>query len=96
METLTSAEKKILRSRAQRLPAVLQVGAKGVTEPFLQEMEIALERDRLVKLRFNMEREAHRQAIGAIEEQTGAVCVGAVGRTAAFYRKPKGKIDGEA
>ena len=88
-QPLTSKEKKQLRGMAQRLKPSLHLGRSGITATFLEELETALDRDQLVKVRFDTDRETMQQAIEQLSRSTGAECVGSVGRTAAFFRVPE-------
>ncbi|MFU8847482.1 MAG: YhbY family RNA-binding protein [Opitutales bacterium] len=83
---LTSAEKKKLRGMAQRLKPLVHIGKHGLTESVLAEIETALNKNGLIKIRFEQEREAIKTMSTEILEKTGAECVGSVGKTAAFFR----------
>lgn len=84
---LTSAEKKHLRSLAQRLSAHLHVGKQGLTDALIAEMNQLLKRDELVKVKFIVDRKTLFSVIEEIEQRAECECVGQVGKTAAFYRK---------
>lgn len=93
MDELTGAEKKKLRGMAQRLEPAVMVGRHGLTAGVLSEIESALDRDQLVKIRFEVSRDALEQCAREIETATRAICVGSVGRTASFFRKPADPSD---
>ncbi len=87
---MTSAEKAALRARAQTLAPALHVGKDGVTPTVTKELDIALRRKELVKVRFSASRAELRSQCAALAEATGAECAGGVGRVAAFFRaKPE-------
>lgn len=83
---LTQSDKKKLRGIAQRMEPALSIGKQGLTDTVIKEIETALERDELVKIRFNVSREPMQELCQAIEMQTHCTRVGSVGKTASFYR----------
>lgn len=83
---LGGAEKKKLRGQAQLLDAKVSVGKNGVTAATLKTLEALFKKEALVKVRFAEGRTAMRERIAEIERGAGALCVGSVGRTAAFFR----------
>ena len=87
--TLSQRDKKELRGRAQRLKPSVHLGRNGLTEPALSELDRALAKDLLIKVRLETDRATMKAWIPEIEAATGAVCVGIVGFTAAFYRHSK-------
>jgi len=89
METpkqLTSAEKKELRGIAQRLKPHVHIGKQGLTETVLAEIEMALTKNGLIKIRFEADREGMKALCQSIPEQTGSEYVGGVGRVGIFFR----------
>ncbi len=85
---LTGAQRTRLRGRGQTLADAAFLGREGVTPAFLAELDRLLAARGLVKLRFTGGQDRHeRAALGdAIAAQADSVCVGAVGRTALFWR----------
>jgi RNA-binding protein len=84
---LTPKQRAWLKSRAQPLEAMLQIGKNGLSDNFLKELDVALERDELVKVRVGkFVEEALADEAAA---KTRAVLVGRVGRTAIYYRAAK-------
>ncbi len=89
METpkqLTSAEKKELRGIAQRLKPHVHIGKQGLTETVLAEIEMALTKNGLIKIRFEADREGMKALCQSISERTGSEYVGGVGRVGIFFR----------
>lgn len=82
----TGAEKRRLRGRAQLLDAKVSVGKNGITAETLKTFAALLKKDELVKVRFSEGRAEMKAQIAELEHATGALCVGNVGRTAAFYK----------
>ncbi|MFA1290271.1 ribosome assembly RNA-binding protein YhbY [Xanthomonas axonopodis pv. nakataecorchori] len=89
---LTSAQNRFLRGQAHDLKALLQTGGKGVTPAFLAELEEALERHELVKVKVASEdRETRDALIAELIEQTGSALVQRIGHVAILYRPSKEK-----
>lgn len=86
--TLKPAQKRYLRGQAHHLKAVLQSGAKGVTEPFLAEVGVALDQHELIKLKLAAsDREERAAMIDRITSATGASLVQAIGHTIVLFRR---------
>jgi RNA-binding protein len=86
--TLTSAQKRHLRSLAHVLKPVIMIGGKGVTEAVLAELEIALERHELLKVKLAAEDRDERDGwIAALAEKSGAALIQRVGHVATLYRE---------
>jgi RNA-binding protein len=85
---LTAAERKALKGRAHRLEPVVQIGAKGLTDEVVAEIERALAAHELVKVRAgSLERGERDAALAGIVERTGAEAVQQVGKVFVLYRK---------
>jgi RNA-binding protein len=85
MSDLTPKQKAFLKSQAQALEAKLQIGKNGLSDGFLKELEVALERDELVKVKIGK----HVEETLALEaaDKTKAALVAQLGRTAIYYRE---------
>jgi RNA-binding protein len=85
---LTSTERKALKARAHKLDPVVMIGAKGLTDEVVKEVELALKAHELIKVRApSMERDERAVAYQALCERTGADGVQAVGKVFVLYRK---------
>ena len=85
---LTSAERKALKGKAHKLEPVVQIGAKGLTDEVVAEIERALAAHELVKVRAaSLERDERDAALQSILERTGAQRVQQVGKVFVIYRK---------
>ena len=85
---LTSAERKALKAKAHKLDPVVQIGAKGLTDEVIAEIDRALRAHELIKVRAgSMERDARDDAFGSICERTGAEGVQQVGKVFVLFRK---------
>jgi RNA-binding protein len=84
---LTASQKRHLRGLAHVLKPVILVGGKGVTDAVVAELELALERHELLKVKLAAEDREGRDAwIAALVERSGAALVQRVGHVATLYR----------
>lgn len=85
---LTSAERKTLKAKAHKLEPVVQIGAKGLTDEVVGEIERALNSHELIKVRAGaLDRAARDQVFNSIREKTGAEAVQQVGKVYVIFRK---------
>ena len=90
--SLTPAQTRFLRGQAHDLRAILQAGAKGVTDALVAEVDLALEQHELIKVKIaGQEREARDAAIADLATRADAVLVQRLGHTAVLYRPSKDK-----
>lgn len=89
---LSSPQKRYLRGLAHDLKPLIQVGAKGVTDPLLAELGLALEQHELIKVKVAAEDRDSRDAwIAELAEKTGAALVSRIGHTAVLYRRSENR-----
>lgn len=88
MTLLNTKQKKYLRGLAHNLTPAAYVGQKGLTDNLIAEVNTALNAHELVKVRFNdfKEREAKKEIIDAIAQQTHSEVVGMVGHMALLFQ----------
>jgi RNA-binding protein len=85
---LTPAERKALKARAHKLEPVLQIGAKGLTDEVVAEIERALNAHELIKVRAGgLERGEREAVLTEICGRTGAEQVQQVGKVFVLFRK---------
>jgi len=85
---LTPAERKALKAKAHKLEPVVHVGAKGLTDEVIAEIDRALRAHQLIKVRAgSMDRDARDDAFDSICERTGAEAVQQVGKVFVIYRR---------
>ena len=85
---LTASQRKALKARAHKLEPVVQIGAKGLTDEVVAEIERALKAHQLIKVRAGgLERDARDEALSSICEKTGADTVQQVGKVFVLFRK---------
>ncbi|MBT7875745.1 MAG: YhbY family RNA-binding protein [Verrucomicrobia bacterium] len=86
-DALTSAQRRKLKAIAQRLDASIKIGKNGLTDGFLKELDDALKRNELVKVRFVEFKEEKKELAPKIAEQTQSRLVTRVGHVAVYYRE---------
>jgi len=85
---LTPAERKELKGRAHKLDPIVMIGAKGLTDEVVKEVDLALKAHELIKVRApSLERDAREVAFQALCERTGAEAVQHIGKIFIIYRK---------
>ena len=84
--TLSGAEKRSLKARAQTLDALVRVGQAGLSEPMVASMEDALARHELVKVRFVGLKDERRTLAPELAERTASLLVQTVGNVAVYFR----------
>ncbi len=89
---LSTKQKQYLKGLAHNLKPVVLMGANGLTEAVLAEIEIALDHHELIKVRVASEdRETKQLIIDAIIRETGAEKVQTIGKVLVMYRPTENK-----
>ncbi|MGJ8652107.1 MAG: YhbY family RNA-binding protein [Opitutaceae bacterium] len=83
---LSSAEKKELRGIAQRLKPHVHIGKNGLSETVTKEIEMALTKNGLIKIRFEGDKASMKQFQSEIAENNHCEYIGGVGKVGIFYR----------
>ena len=85
---LTKKQKKFLTGIAHGLNPMIIIGANGVTDSLMAELERTLEHHEILKIKIaSAEREDRKTIIDYILEQTGAELVQSIGKTCVIYRQ---------
>ena len=84
--TLTSAEKRALKAKAQHLEPIVKLGHAGVSDAFIQSLDTALTLHGLVKMKFTDFKEQKHELAPQIAEKTASAIIMQVGNVAVFYR----------
>jgi RNA-binding protein len=85
---ISGKEKRALRARAHHLNPVVSIGAAGVSDAVLAELDIALHGHQLVKLRIAADDREHRKRlIDDLCLRAKAELIQRIGHTAVIYRK---------
>lgn len=84
---LTRDERLELKARAHHLDPVVLLGAQGLTEAVMKEIDRALKAHELIKVRVPGDDREEREAMyGQIAEQLDAARVQAIGKLLVFWR----------
>lgn len=87
---LTGAEKSALRTKSQREKeslVVVNCGAKGLSESFLESLYDALQRNQLVKVRMGCSRQEKKDKEEDIARRLDCVLIHSIGSTSVFFRQ---------
>ena len=85
---LSPAERKSLKARAHKLEPVVLIGAKGLTDEVVKEIELALKAHELIKVRAPaLDRHQRDAAVERVVGITNAELVQQVGKVFVLYRK---------
>jgi len=85
---LTPGERKALKARAHKVEPVVQIGAKGLTDEVVAEIERALDAHELIKVRAGgLERDEREAVVKEICGRTGAEQVQQIGKVFVLFRK---------
>lgn len=85
--SITTKQKQFLKTLAHPLKPVVQLGANGLTEGVLAEIDSALNHHELIKVKVPTdERDVKKAIIDAIVRQTQAFQVQTIGHTLIIYR----------
>lgn len=92
--TLSNKQKQHLKSLAHSLKPVVLLGANGLTEGVMAEIELALNHHELIKVKVpDEDRELREQVYATILAHTKAYRVQVVGKILTLYKpSPEGKI----
>lgn len=89
---LTSKQKQFLKGLAHSLKPVVQLGANGLTEGVLAEIDLALNHHELIKVKIPTDdRDEKKLIVSAIGRETGAVELQLIGHTLVLFRQGEEK-----
>lgn len=84
---LSTKQRKFLRARAHPLNVVVTIGAKGLTDPVKEEVELALSTHELIKLKLPADDKAAKQSmLNTLCDELKAMQVQLIGRVGILYR----------
>ncbi|MCG8568388.1 MAG: ribosome assembly RNA-binding protein YhbY [Desulfobacterales bacterium] len=91
MTALKGAQRKYLRGLAHHLNPSAYVGQKGLVQGLLDEIELALDANELIKIKFieYKDKESKTALTEEITQQTDAQMVGMIGHVVILYRRHK-------
>lgn len=84
---LTNPQKRHLKALAQRMDATHKVGKAGLSDAFVQNVNEALERKEIVKVKFTEFKEEKDELSTVLAEKTRSHLVMRVGNVAVLYRE---------
>ena len=88
--TLTGKQKNYLRGVAHSLNPVVMIGGKGLTETVMNEIELALEKHELIKIKLPSNSKSEKVALLAqITDKSESERVQLIGRVGVIYRAAK-------
>lgn len=87
-KTLTNTQKKFLKGIAHGLNPIIMIGANGVTESLMTELETSLAHHELLKIKMAVnDRDDRKQILEHILQETGAELVQTIGKTLVIFRQ---------
>jgi RNA-binding protein len=81
-----NADKRKLKSEAQRLEPVVTIGKQGVTDAVCASLDAALAHHGLVKVRFGEFKEQRKELAAQLAASSSSELITLVGHVAVFYR----------
>lgn len=87
MSDLTSSQRRFLRSRAHSLKPIVQIGQQGLSDAALAEIDRALDRHELIKIKFGDFKDQKEDLCDEIEAKLSSQRVGLIGHTLVLYRQ---------
>lgn len=87
MTELTGAQRKRLRGLAHGLEPAVRVGQRGLTGAVEREVDRALDRHELIKVKLAGDRDERREQAEELARAAGARLVGTIGAVAILYRR---------
>lgn len=84
--SLTNAQIRELKARAQLMKPTLKVGHDGLSAPFVSALDEALKCQELVKVKFSDFKEQKKELTPQLAEKTGSQLIMRVGNVAVLYR----------
>lgn len=84
---LKSYQRAFLRSQAQALSPIVNVGKEGLSDGVVEHLDAALTSHELVKVRFQSSKDQIKDLSNVLEEKTDSVIVATTGFTTVFFRQ---------
>ena len=84
MKTKTGKKRRSLKSAAKVRQVDIKIGKKGLTQNVLNEIQLVLKRDSMVKVSFKENREKRTELEKKLQEAIQSTLVESVGKTATF------------
>lgn len=84
---LTGKERKELRGLVHAEKASLSYGKEGLSESFIEAINLAFSKREVLKMKFNVEKEKKKEIAKEIEKLSSCENIGFIGNNAIFYKK---------
>jgi RNA-binding protein len=91
VDSLTTAQIRDLKSRAQRLKATLKVGKDGLSPRFIAALDEALKHNELLKVKFDDFKEEKKELTPQLAERSRSHLITRIGNVVVLYRPKKTK-----
>lgn len=86
MRIVSPELKRTLRARAHSLKPVVIIADRGLEDSVIAEVNVALERHELIKVRIRHDRETRSELAVALCERCGAALIHRIGQIVVIYR----------
>ena len=86
MDSLSNAQIRDLKAKAQRLKATLKMGKEGLSPQFLAALDEVLRHHQLVKVKFDEFKEQKKELAPQLAEKSGSHLVTRIGNAVVLYR----------
>jgi RNA-binding protein len=86
-DSLTGAQRRKLKSLAQRLDANVTLGKAGLSDALIASLKLELDRHELVKVKFADFKDERHELAPQLAEKTGSQLIWVIGHVAVFYRQ---------
>jgi RNA-binding protein len=94
MSSLTNAQIRDLKARAQLMKPMLKVGHDGLSTAFIAALDDMLKHHELVKVKFADFKEQKKELAPQLAEKTGSELIMRVGNVAVVYRPKPENVSG--
>lgn len=89
MEKLTGKQRSILRGMAHGLNPFVQIGKNGLTDQVLHQIDEALTKHELIKVKFVDFKDEKKELSQEIEKKLECEMCGSIGHISVFFRQNK-------
>ena len=86
MVELSGKKKKEVRAILKTRPVDLKIGKRGLSHEFIRECSKILDKERMIKLGLPADKVLQEKLMDEFSQETAALCIAKVGKTAAFYQ----------